>query len=672
MIFTSTPVSNKLSSLIERDESPDNGPSAIDALVSSPTASNIEPNPVQFGMLSAAVHTPPSSPRMISSNDEMHSSKIQQSAKKPLQAQGPLSSHPMNQLPRSPSKIAVPVGTHRTPDKKHADQTQPLVSPAFEFCFDQPASKLSHDARKIMDSVREEAARIKAQMKEKREMQEQSDEQASQGPGPSILAGRQIKKAKGKSGRYSEAHREQFKMMDSIASHGSTWKTKLQSAASSPLKRSPSKAGLDEAQNSILRSKSSRNVQDFDGDRLENPTPGKKLKRCHREDVSSAGSALGNPSSASTEHPKRLPPFDLPSAATTPTKASLARSASVKSFKTSMIPSLTKSVSMKTLKSTRVPMTEPSNKRQGSWSRFGGNVKSILSRAQPKFSNDPLKIAGGTHLPMPKEKPDMEKSLPRSPGTPTIKHVNFTPSTRSRHEAATTSIIQTPSKIAVRPSTEPRVTTIKIPLNDEPIFYPDLAQSPHVTTSRGRSPKPTPAPRQPSEMPGDFTFRADTGSAITFNPQNNTTSPVRSLAQSSIPCSAARTIRPVRPSGTAPSTSLPGTFPTISSPVPLSGGGIEHGIANKKRKHDDSSDTEQGDNTENIDPNTTSNVPSKDAVKDEDGPKAKKQRTVQAEPRKTPGSARRQTSFGGAMGSPKKKGGLSLSRLNMLARPKQR
>ena len=76
-----------------------------------------------------------------------------------------------------------------------------------------------------MQSLRGEAAKIKAQLMEQRSKQEVQDIQADQLFG---VGGREIKQAKGKSGRFSDVHKEQFKKMDSIANHASTWKSKVQ------------------------------------------------------------------------------------------------------------------------------------------------------------------------------------------------------------------------------------------------------------------------------------------------------------------------------------------------------------------------------------------------------------------------------------------------------------
>ena len=517
-----------------------------------------------------------------------------------------------------------------------------MTSPTFDFSFERPESDLSVEAQKIMDSVREEAAKIKVQMIEERSKQERKDGEADQLYG---VGGRKIAKPKGKSGRYSDVHKQEFKKMDSIAGHASVWKTKFETTASS-LKRSPSKAGLDEPLGKLPRSKSFKSLeQHTSSDRLENPSPGKRAKQNRYDDTSSARPVSRDTESKLESTPttsaKARPQSGLPSAVTTPTKASLARSASVKSIKTSMIPSLSRSASTKTLGSPAVPKTEGGNKYLSSLSRFG-SMKSILHRSQPKFSNDPAKIAAGTHMPLPQGKMDLEKELPSLPSTPsaglqrspTTKRVLFTPTTKSQHDLIANSPF--PSKL---PTPYPQLQSR--PSNDEPnssdsIVYPDLGNSPNITTR-------TKIPR--ASTPGDFTFRSE--KTMNFDTASPTTV-----------TSPGSTIRHVRPSGI--STPLP-TFNSLP-PIP-------HGMSNKKRRRADS-DTEAEDE-ENVDPMTVNEA-------SDDQPKTKKQRlngsvekSVNAS---TPSKKRAAGSKIPKLGGTKEKGrmGISLGRLNMLARPKER
>ena len=309
----------------------------------------------------------------------------------------------------SPSKPTFVASPQQTPSKSMGALPSKMTSPTFDFSFERPESDLSAEAQKIMDNVWEEAAKIKAQMIEERNKQEHKDGETNQLYG---VGGRKIAKPKGKSGRYSDVHKQEFKKMDSIASHASVWKNKFEANTSS-LKRSPSKAGLDEHLGKLPRSKSFKNfAQPISSDRLENTSPGKRAKQNRYDDTSAARPVSRDTDeeldSAHKTSAKARPQFGLPSAVTTPTKASLARSASVKSMKVSMIPSLSRSASTKALGSPVAPKTEGSNKYLSSLSRFG-SMKSILHRSQPKFSDDPMKVAAGTHLPLPQSKVTHQK-----------------------------------------------------------------------------------------------------------------------------------------------------------------------------------------------------------------------------------------------------------------------
>ena len=491
-----------------------------------------------------------------------------------------------------------------------------------------------------MDSVREEAAKIKAQMLEERSKQEDKDGQADQLHG---IGGRKINKAKAKAGRYSNIHKQEFKKMDSIVDHVSAWKNKASDDVSS-LKRSPSKAGLDQPEK-LQKSKSFRLLNDTH-ERLENTAPGKRIRHHYDDDASAARPVSRDADSNLRISPVKVPTkTGLPSAVTTPTKASLARSASVKSMKTTMIPSLSRSASTKTLRSPEMPKTEGSNKYTASLARFG-SMRSILHRSQPKFSGDPVKIAAGTHLPLPQGLIDLEKDLPKLPDmppgglhrSPTMKRVGFKLTPNMKPTADLPSSSPSPSKPSIpRIDPQPEVSTSP-PINIENVGYPDIAHAANVT-SRAKLPR--------ASTPGDFTFRAE--KTINFSP-----------SKSGNVGNPPSTIRHVRPSG------IPTYVPSIENPP-----AITHGIPNKKRNRPDpDSETEDG---ENVDPEKTEDS-------DMEQPRAKKQR-MSASPEKT--SIAQSPVKGGAANPAginftksggrgvKGRKGISLGRLNMLARPKK-
>ena len=571
--------------------------------------------------------------------EEVHPSKVQSSIKPSASRQGFGSI--FSRMTGSPSKTTLTAIPPQTPSKSNSSLPAKLTSPTFDFSFERPESDLSIEAQKIMDSVREEAAKIKAQMVEERSKQEHTDGEADQLYG---VGGRKIAKPQGKSGRYSDVHKQEFKKMDSIAGHASVWKNKVEANTSS-LKRSPSKAGLDEPLGKLPRSKSFKTFgSHISSDRLENSSPGKRAKQNCYDDTSSARPVSQDTNSevenAQSTSAKVRPQFGLPSAVTTPTKASLARSVSVKSMKTSMIPSLSRSASTKTLGSPVAPKTEGS-KYLSSLSRFS-SMKSILHRSQPKFSDDPTKVAAGTHLPPPQRKMDLEKELPSLPSTPsiglhrspTMKRVGFAPSTKSQHDAVAISL--SPSKIPTPHPQHQSQASEDNPKSSVPITYPDLGNSPNITT-RTKIPK--------ASTPGDFTFRSE--KTMDFN----TGSPATVTSPGS-------TIRHVRPSGI--STPLP-AFKSLPS--------IPHGMSNKKRRRAESDTEDEGE--ENIDPAAVDEA-------DDYQPKAKKQRMNGSQeemanassPSKRRAAGSRIPKFGGA--KEKSRVGISLGRLNMLARPKER
>ncbi|KAL8675355.1 MAG: hypothetical protein Q9224_007472, partial [Gallowayella concinna] len=266
---------DKLSSVLEREESPLQKLQNIDALLSSPTAP-ANRNSNRHYAIPGSFDTPPPAQRVHPGHNEMHPSKVHSSTvKQPEFINAP------NTVP-----AAMPsTGTNEsTPLKSRGALPPHMSSPGFDFSFTRPESDLSEEAQKIMDSVREEAARIKAQMQaELNKKQLEKGEDSKQLTG---VEGRKI--AQPRSGRYSDVHKQQFKKMDSIANHISTWKMKIQSTATAPttsssLKRSNSKAGLDKLETGIPHSRSFKALRKVDDD---SGSSVKRAKRTHEDDAS--------------------------------------------------------------------------------------------------------------------------------------------------------------------------------------------------------------------------------------------------------------------------------------------------------------------------------------------------------------------------------------------------
>lgn len=407
-------------------------------------------------------------------------------------------------------------------------------------------------------------------------------------------------------------------------------------------------------------------------ERLENTAPAKRARKGVTDDTSSA-----RPVSMDEEN-KALPTTPtvprsrsnfLPSIAT-PTQASLARSASVKTSAT-QIPTLSRSPSKPNLNATpknlqksattnnlrSIPRSEPKSflHSPGKFDR----VKSILRYPSSSAKKPNAMSTSIPTLSRSPSKPNLEKALPSIPTTPVGigssklgKHVNFTPDTVKKHGAT---VLHSPSPIK---SGIPRSTS-KINLRAKYlgvakaqaiVQYPSLAGHQHAAkvdypSLAGIRSLPE-APGQsisqshlPPSVPGTFTFRSDHTISFGTSPKGFGSSPgqasVRQVRESifpkSIPCS------------------LPGGNKENTEPLP----GVSHGMANKKRRRADSDD--EGD--QEVYPS-----PKKHKMVASEGPMLMAPH-LQAE-QMTPKSK---------IPSPaKKKGVLSLSRLNMLARPKIR
>lgn len=676
------PSPSKLSSLLERDESPPNAQPSIDTLISSPVPppKDIVPHHRQDAA-NSAVRTPQTATRRYAGLEEMHPSKVHQSTNGPeTLGLGQRLEGVSGSMTAPAIKPFVSTAAKATPTKSRGSLPSHMSSPGFDFNFGRPDTDLSEEARKIMAGVREQAAVIKARMQEERNKQQHQDGQADQ---LYTAVGRKIAKPKGKSGRFSDVHKQQFKRMESIANHPSTWKNNIQPTATS-LKRSGSKAGLDgqPSAKGLPKSVSSKSLRAVaDNDRLENTAPGKRAKRHVGDDISTTRAQDTNTekdTAPPTPSATNAATSNLPSAITTPTKASLARALSVKNSKTSMIPSLGRSNSTRTLASPA--KSEGSNKYMSSLAKFG-NVKSILSRHQPKFSNDPEKIAAGTHLPVPQNKPhpelhrtkvDLNKELPNVPGAfpvseeraPQVKRVGFTTGTKLSEDS-----VAPPSPSKIHTQSTPKPAT-ELSASSDPVSYPSLVNSPNITHRPLKSRETPPVSVSPSKL---------AGTPLPSKPTEFTFTSPRTL-DFSAPASVSKlkfgpsTIRQVRPSGI---TTPLAPFENINRP------GIAHGMANKKRKHADSDD----EDLENVAPAShaiaVNQKPKENDHEEgrEEGPRAKKQkmngpseRHEPTSPQKKMNGGSRIPKFGGATpnGKGKGKGALSLSRLNMLARPKDR
>ena len=361
-----------------------------------------------------------------------------------------------------------------TPTKVHV----PSTDFTFSIARSAAAVELSDEAKKLMDDLRDRAAQIKADLVAQREMEDGD-----------LDMQRRIAQPKAKSGRYSAAHMAEFKKMDSIENHPSLWRAqhwtpivKGQSPAQNQLKRSPSKANLDDTPQSTkqtlkrslskaklddtpkmkspLKRKSS--VAELDDKSTPSktttkPTPSKtriiagrdllpfakRLKKSDKDDVSkSAPAKQGNGTPQRT--PLKAQPSGLIKSQSSlarlmsPTKSSLSHLAQNGRSTVSLVsepsqppmPSLAKSASTQNLKE---PTTANVLKRRILSPRSISKVTSILKSSISKTAiPGPSLPAGMSQTPKPSR--TLEKELPPLPLTTPrrriTKHVSFTPDTK--------------------------------------------------------------------------------------------------------------------------------------------------------------------------------------------------------------------------------------------------
>lgn len=336
---------------------------------------------------------------------------------------------------------------------------EPLTTPSkismppqseFDFRFARPTESLGPEAKQMMAEIREEAQRIKAELQAKHE-----EEKAKNGDGTSsILGGRKLAQPKSKAGRYSELHMNEFKKMDSIADHPSSFRaqpgrvpTATFSENKKSLKRTQSRADLGDDNQRAAKS-TIKVVSETTSSRLENPFSSKRPRGLDAKDTSSYTKDVPSkiPSKPSTPSVSRTSKFlDM---ITTPTQSSLARSNSNNQLngtpakilqrspsKIQMTPGMVKSATTSNLNN----FTSPA--KPESTHRFADKMKSILRRGgqeQRKMAPPPSNIPTMSKSP---SRPNLNKELPTVPTTPStshlprsksmksIKQVSFTPAT---------------------------------------------------------------------------------------------------------------------------------------------------------------------------------------------------------------------------------------------------
>ncbi|KAE8349453.1 hypothetical protein BDV28DRAFT_60881 [Aspergillus coremiiformis] len=612
---------NKLPSVMERDETPANAPSDH---TTTPKSTTIVHTPHKTTPAPFHKQSPTKTPTSVvtrPSHQVMHPSKVHQSTTKQADSGLILGFNPIRK--DAEGNVVKDSMVENTPSKiKASPASTNFGTPGFEFKFSCADSQLSDEAKKLMETVREDVAKIKAQMVQDKESQpDQTNSDQTED--------RRFAQPKGKVSRFSAAHMAEFKKMDSIAGHASAFRAtpgRFQPVQKT-LKRTNSTARLDESNNQSSPMKSP----------TKSPAPAtiraKRVKHNKDDDTSTRRQTVSGKSTTRPAVTRTRP--GVRSSLMTPTRASMARtsSTSLKPPRTTMIPrpSLAHSPTAKPSTAPRTPRTDFNPRFKSNLPTL--NLKSILRTRQPLFSRDPVKIAAGTHMAAPEfssnfllgEARETSEEPAQTPSPK--KHVEFSSSTRTADDDA----LPSPSPTKYPAASQSRVVS--------DIVYPTL---------------PALTPDQASKKSG-----------------TETQSP---------------TVRHVRPSNVTTTLSLPdipgvphgigskkrhreteATHDPSLPDVP----GVPHGIGNKKR-HRDAAGREAD----------TENVPPADSSADIRSAKRVKLSSPSKMPTPSPIKARshtplRSTTSGSRTGTPasmwqKGRGTLSISRLNLLAQPKNR
>lgn len=696
-----SPAPQQLTSVVETDEKNEkNGKDENKEMINHSTPSSRAIKKIMSSPMPAPV-TPSAGPPPKLAMTEMHPSKAHQTMAPPSSGLRngftdiDYNTTPMqNMLQKTPSKTPAP----------SSDFT-------FRYVRSSADHELGPDARKLMDDVREKAAKIKTELaaEHTRKMAEERE----------AIENRRIAAAKGKSSRFSAVHMAEFKKMDSIEGHASSFRASggrvrpVQGPSAKPItplkqgtKRSQSKADLDEPDSARSKTAPPRSLAtspEKKSGAAEHPP--KRIRQRMEDDTSTRrptsqdGTSIPRPKSSGNDSLRSaIPRSQTLGSLMTPTKSSLARSQSTKTSTTSFVKSpsqpdvrMVNSFSAKVGTSLVKPPSKtdtsllarsPSKKGFSAlkmWAmknnssdaeksaaptlvntpgRFG-RIKSILKR-QPTGtpSQSAIPLASAPKTPGRTELTDkMFPTVPlTTPGRKHVRHVDFAPETK-RDEVAQES--PSPIKPSIpRPTTASKLPAPKFvagrkaavsqPSTTGEITYPDLS----AYEADGQDAQP------PAEsVPSTFTFRSDHTICLDNSPSKGFGA---AAGQASV--------RQVRQS-TSASVPMPGAFPQASEASPnkenndpLTRNGIPHGMANKKR-HRASSDEEEEE-----DEGAKRGKKSRKITSVAEGHAVVAPRLIaRASPTKQAASSAPRTP-----GQQRKKGGLSLSRLHMLAQPKVR
>lgn len=726
----------QLDAVLERDETPEvaHQPS-IDNVVATPsTRHGIEARLKELSKIT----TPKTEPHP--DKTQMHPATIHQTTAKAPDSGLKLGFTDIRTTGKSVASL------QNTPSRPRQSLAHTNISPSFKFKFSHETN-LSDEGKKLMDSIRDEAARIKERMQEEKDLQDERDAEAEEHAESAV--GRKIARPTAKAGRFSDVHMSQFRKMDSVENHASAWRARPGYArpTTQSLKRTSTIAGLDDSERPKTAGKSpaTRIPPPVSGRALSTspfksirPAPsseslaaGKRQRRSDDEDVSDNRPTTTLPRPVSS---RLLSPTKASAArateSTTPTKPSgIPRSNSIRSIRSVSRPSTAVNASpSKTHAQINKPLppvpTQPVLSPPKQDLTRSNSTKSLASPAkQPSMTSRIPGLAGlKSILRSPNKNAPAASTTPKHKSTIPVpassqKKVDFTPSVKSRYAVKLAENSPSPAKVdrnriseEYRPAI-PYDSSAFVVNNDEEWEDEDSGVADPSLPSFDSRPQSRAGPvnhtidaftqrakqegrRESREFKSIFTTLHpkpnDTGALTAANTNLNRTDPATNAQKVALspskPAQSPSTIRQVR----------------VSEPVQPFEDRVEtisHGLPGKKRRMQSEVADEKFGMNDDAKENrrvTAAHIPGawNDDTEDEGekrgGKRARVGKSVEPEekqvtsPVKKPSAARElaaktakerkvKASIGGAGATPGlSKGVLSLSRLNMLARPKNR
>lgn len=716
--------------MFERDETPETAEqTSLDNIVATPNAERKVKSQLQeLGEIS----TPKTEPKP--DMEQMHPATVHQTT-----AKAPDSGLKLGFADINTNRTSL-ASLQNTPSRPRQSLAKTNISPTFQFQFSRDAG-MSQEGQRLMESIRADAARIKAQMIAEKQMQEQEEQEADSMF--ETATGRKIAKPTAKAGRFSDVHMAEFKKMDSIANHPSAYRVRPGFARPTvqSLKRSSSKADLDELERprTAGKSPSTRIPPPVTGRPVSTSpfkaihpqavdhtdTSVKRMRRTDDQDVSSdRQTILPRPVPNSLMSPTKSSAARTTMGATSPGKPSgIPRSNSIKSVRSVSKVAATVSTSPKKLPQPQFNLSKPlplPPADEGTTVVSPGLMRSpstkSLARPEVVESKSRLPTLAGLRsiLRSPRKAAvaPTRSDTPKQPNTAAIppnssRKVDFTPSVKSRYAVKLAEGSPSPAKLGRPTSMAPFEPVIpydstafvveddgdgwddEMDDEEDDVVYPSLPvlnQGPVVNTFTEKAKDHT--RRESKEFKSIFTTlhpRPDTSSSLTaVNTTVNRTNPethASKVAQQSPPkptTSQSPTIRRVRTS--EPVQPFEDRIQTVPHGLPGKKRRIESGIVNDKYGNDeDAKENRRVSHFPDI-PGAWNDSPNEQDEGEKRGGKRAKHEEHEEPHVQTASPVKKQSAAREAAAKNAKDrkskaslgGVLSMSRLNMLARPKQR